>query len=192
MIQSKNILKVIDNFKKVLPMAKMEGHLNMAAPEVNCRGHICGTVHCHGGWYAVAACSLKRKITFDTGANKMARDLGFFNAEKLEDWMCDHPEIWGNSHAHSIFSWETAFYHEEKRPIGAENLQHIIDHWQEVYERLRALEQLQNTVSKEPEAQECDATGDAIITERWENKTSSFTKLIPIPSEVLDSIKEKV
>lgn len=46
-------------------------------------------------------------------------------------------------------------------------------------------------LSKEPNVQECDATRPIVVPSAWPNKSSSFTNLIPIPSEVMDVKKVK-
>ncbi len=150
---SSQVLSVINNFLKVLPLAKKEGHLNMAEYRVQSKdgcslggSHTCGTVHCHAGWYAIAN---KEKIGFthkdgyvgfDKGYNVMCADLGFKYDKGLRLWADQNPEIWGNDSGERMFYSAGAFIHPIKRPNGALNLQHIIDHWQEVYERLLILE----------------------------------------------------
>lgn len=86
----KQVQKVIDNFKKVLPMAIKDNHLMMMEGDVNMQ-HKCGTVHCHGGWYAIAVCNLKEPLDFTAGANRMAQDLGFENMGVLENWANEYP-----------------------------------------------------------------------------------------------------
>lgn len=64
---------VIDNLKKVLPLAVRERHLNMMEPDAKSENHECGTIHCFGGWYAVAACDHSEVyLGYDDGANEMA------------------------------------------------------------------------------------------------------------------------
>lgn len=140
-MKSENILKVIENFKKVLPMAKLERHLKMSESSVN-YNHTCGTIHCHAGWYAVAVCDLSADLNFRNGANILAEHLGYDDLFDIMNNM--DKKIWGNDFAIQMFTREIAFYHPEKRPHGAENLQHIIDHWTEVYERVKTKELLSN------------------------------------------------
>ena len=145
---SKQILTVINNFKKVLPLATREWHLNMSETRVNNCGHKCGTIHCHAGWYAIAKnLHEKREVSFTHGAIQMSIDLGHKGDmdSSLINWADKNPEIWGNNDGDGMFSTRRAFSHPTKRPEGAENLQHIIDHWTEVYERVLAIE------NKEPE-----------------------------------------
>jgi len=127
--------RVIDNLKKVLPMATMEKSLNMNQTRVNNHGHICGTVHCLGGWYAVGVCNLSEEIGYREGARKMSQDLGFEDDDSLEEWCEANPDIWGNKNGYGIFSDEHAFT-SPSRPHGAFTLQHIIDHLEEVRDRL--------------------------------------------------------
>lgn len=126
---------VIDNFRKVLPMAVQENHLDMLEEDVNLDGYKCGTVHCHGGWYAVATLDLNQSLDFSDGATKMAEHLGFDNYLSLEDWAEENPGLWGNSRGETMFVFPSAFK-SESRPEGAQNLQDIIDHWSEVQSRL--------------------------------------------------------
>lgn len=147
MIKSENIIKVINNFKSVLYMATSKDHLRMGVAFVNQGGHTCGTVHCHGGWYAIATLMDVIKVNavdYGDGANKMAEDIGFdvsFSVgEPLCTWAKKHPELWGNNNGEYMFSAAMAFYHKDKRPCGAMNLEDIINHWEDVYERVRATE----------------------------------------------------
>lgn len=138
--KSTDILKVIKNLKKVLPQATRKRHLDMGECMVNKHDYECGTRHCLAGWYAVATCNTKNALDFVDGVNKMVKHLGFPNENEFSKWASTNPQIWGNEDGYGIFSDKDAFYNKEKRPEGAENLQHIIDHWEEVYERIKKLE----------------------------------------------------
>lgn len=141
---SKAVFEVVERFKSVLPLATLPRHLQMGVSKVNECGHECGTVHCHGGWYAVAVLPIAdAEFGFQDGSERMAKDLGFESDMQLEEWASKFPEIWGNERAMGMFCDCTAFIHIKKRPRGALNLQHIIDHWQEVGERLLDLEKSQ-------------------------------------------------
>lgn len=138
---SEAVLNVINNFKKVLPLAKRYDHLDMKAISV------CGTIHCHGGWYAVATCDLRKieDLYFTHGVVQMEIDLGLEHIKgslffSLQYWAVANHYLWGNECGGLMFKDALAFYHKDKRPFGAQNLQHIIDHWTEVYERLLLLE----------------------------------------------------
>jgi len=127
---------VIDNFKKVLPMAIEENHLDMQNPFVNSGNHTCGTTHCHGGWYAIAVFNTKlKKVNYHDGAAMIAEHLGFANEGFLEEWAYNHPVTWGNLNGNEMFTDAIAF-ESRTRPKGAQNLQDIIDHWEEVKNRL--------------------------------------------------------
>lgn len=136
---SAQVLTVIDNFKKVLPLAVQPDHLDMWVTGVNMNGHACGTVHCHGGWYAVATLPHNKGLGYLDGAQKMATDLGFNNSLGLKDWAYNDIDIWGNTIGGEMFCNKKAFA-SDTRPNGAENLQHIIDHWTEVYNRIKQTE----------------------------------------------------
>jgi hypothetical protein len=142
--KSENILKVIKTFEKVLPSAKKRGHLDMTEPKVR----ECGTVHCHGGWFAVAVCDLKKGVDYIDGANEMARMLGFAFYLDLESWARDEEKIWGNDAGALMFSDSSAFQ-SEKRPEGAKSLQDIVDHWKEVYERVVKFEKAKRRKERE-------------------------------------------
>lgn len=151
---SEQVQKVIDNLVSVLPLtfnkkgAVRKGHLDMAEGDVkNMCGdeeiHTCGTTHCHGGWYAVAACDTTRNyVDYMHGADKMARDLGFRNSGDLERWADTTRDIWGNESGYDMFDayGEMAFYDKTCRPKGAKKLSDIIDHWRGVKKRLEELE----------------------------------------------------
>lgn len=140
---SSQVLKVINNFKMVLPIAKTEDNLDFY--ECGLQKEKCGTVCCHGGWYSVASKIFRNKHTSDfylDGAIKMAKDLGFRRWEELITWAEDNSEIWGNVNGVDMFTVVgSVSFISKSRPEGAQKLQHIIDHWTEVYERLLAIEQ---------------------------------------------------
>ena len=103
---------VIDNFKKVLPFTEKDPkkHLNMLEACVKNSSHECGTVHCVGGWYAVATCDLTEQyITYAQGADHMAEDLGFDCFHSVSCWARDNPQIWGNQHGYVMFSAPEAY-----------------------------------------------------------------------------------
>lgn len=136
-VKSKDVMKVIKNFRKVLPMAPSRQNLNMGLSHIYIDR--CGTVCCHGGWYAIATSNIGDKTSFLQGAIRMAEDLRIAN-NLITQWAANNPEIWGNSDGLYMFSAPYAFFHKEKRPQGARTLQDIVDHWTDVYERLKALE----------------------------------------------------
>lgn len=135
---SQQILRVINNFKKVLPLTTLPAHLQMMEGAVNIN-HSCGTVHCHGGWYAVAACNVDEPLCFTDGAKKLSNDLSFNDWFALELWARNNYTIWGNNYGENMFSGRIAFKSSDRKD-GAMNLQHIIDHWTEVYERILKIE----------------------------------------------------
>lgn len=160
-VKSENILTVVNNFKKLPSYTMLDrvirkrGVLNMDRSSVNQGGYKCGTTHCHGGWYAVAACNLTRSLTYVEGAEQMANDLGFNSTWGLKTWASTHPELWGNYAGNAMFSDQSAFT-SKKRPNGAKNLKDIIQHWTEVYERVLAkeLEEKKNKLLSEPPVNE--------------------------------------
>jgi len=136
---------VIDNFIRILPMAAHEGALDMSEGSIDEKNQ-CGTISCHGGWYAIAClkeCEEKfpevtpRFIDFVEGANLMAMHMGFEHSDALEDWAASSPKVWGNEDGHSMFSacGVMAFF-SPTRPDGANTLADIVEHWKEVQDRL--------------------------------------------------------
>lgn len=149
MITSKRIETVLNNFAKVIQQFP-KGILNMHESKVN-YGHTCGTVHCHGGWYAVAKMSpiknvIPSFVTYTDGANTMAEDLGFTSYAKLFAWTDSNREIWGNVNGRNMFTSICAFTPGDKS--HANNLQDIYDHWAEVHDRLYLEEQLIKQLDK--------------------------------------------
>lgn len=194
---SQQVLTVINNFKKVLPKAIGEDALDMMATNV------CGTIHCHAGWYGVSVISRWRKVlsfghlSFTSGAEMMAKDLGFESMEHLKVWAKGNDSIWGHYLGEGMFSSANAFYNKNKRPLGALNLQHIIDHWTEVYERLLALEN-QDKVD-DIEIGKIEPTHDPIIERPFPaDKIKKEYVVVKISESILDgevvvkNIKEQV
>jgi hypothetical protein len=130
---------VIDNLKSVLPMAIQEqNHFDMMQGTVACAGAICDTVHCIGGWYAIATDIYKDKAatSYSHGAEKMAEDLGFFHdhpiihaRENLTNWAFKNPDIWGNPYGNGMFCDELAYN-------NAGTLGEAINHLESVRDRL--------------------------------------------------------
>jgi hypothetical protein len=144
--RAEDVLKVIRNLETVLPYAKEDHQLDMEEIDVTCEEgeNLCGTVHCHGGWYAVAVKEWQKEpkstfISYTLGAGKMARDLGFEWMTDLEHWAEEHPRLWGNIHGAGVFSNPMAFQ-SPTRPNGARNVRDIVEHWKEVHARILALE----------------------------------------------------
>lgn len=92
-------------------MATQPNHLNMMEGSVNnLEGHTCGTVHCVGGWYAIATIDLsKRVVDYHDGGHEMAKHLGFSDRDKLIDWAHSNRDIWGNSNGSGMFCDEDAY-----------------------------------------------------------------------------------
>lgn len=156
---STQVQKVIDTFKLVLPMIKKDAQLHMQESHVNTAGHTCGTTHCHGGWYAIGYLGLKKQgflqgilfpqqqVNFQDGTRFMCEDLGIGTDyyHNVSIWANANPIIWGNSTGAQMFSSPYAFYSKD-RPYGAKSVQHIIDHWTEVRDRLITLEQIESVL----------------------------------------------
>lgn len=152
-VKSENIKKVIDLLKSVLPQAKRDRSFNMMQGNTVCN-NLCETVHCVGGWFAIALRMHYgvESLDYTKGADKMAEILEFTNSNisypsyfshpmtKMSIYFTNNEEIWGNDFANAMFADKLAYYHPVKRPRGARNLQHVIDHWEEVYLRVYALE----------------------------------------------------
>lgn len=180
--KSEDILKVIGVFEKVLPMAKIDNHLDMMQGSVSGGFSVCGTVHCHGGWYLIGKLGKPNKYTnFFDGIKEMSKDLGLDNGSYMagfsgiSDWAIENPNLWGNSNGRGVFSDRIAFISSD-RPNGAQNLQHIIAHWKEVYERVKAME---NSQSQTPEPQpEVHPTKTKEVI-RYVSVSASLKKQIP-------------
>ena len=119
----------------------------------------CGTVACHGGWYALMTARTANNYRWHTNENlgykilrndkdipvgflagrrQMAQDLGFETPEELEDWARHNPEIWGNIHGLRMFASNTAFGIPNDDTM---TLKQIARHWHNVADRLEELEQ---------------------------------------------------
>lgn len=145
--RSKDVKQVVDLLKSVLPQG---GRLNMLITECNVDKNGCGTVCCVGGWFAIAlglpkyqGRGVKNKssylhISYSTGADMMGRILGFKDRKDLQKWAQENQEIWGNSGGYVMFADRYAYKSKSKQ--RANNLQDVIDHWQDVCNRLYALE----------------------------------------------------
>lgn len=133
--------KVIDNFYCVLPFALQEQSLDMLEFRVNTGAHECGTVHCVGGWYAIAVYQETafrgRGLTYEKGANRLALDLGFNHQYYIREWALNSPELWGNPHGFDMFSHAKAYDHGNG---PAKTLADVIHHFEFVADRCRKFE----------------------------------------------------
>jgi hypothetical protein len=110
---------VIKKLKSVRDDAIKEGAFHMDEARVYSGGdkYECGTVHCVGGWYAVA--NLNRKfikdkfnegfVGFTDGAELMAQDLGFRYRHYLKNWAEQNPKIWGNEKGCFMFGSASSY-----------------------------------------------------------------------------------
>lgn len=181
--KSDDVLKVIENLRKVAIFASFEDSLDMHKGDITGLPMVfsCGTTHCHGGWYAVAVMPfwkrMSRSVGFSDGAKLMAEHLGFSSQSELQDWARYNPKTWGNPNGDYMFCDESAFL-SSKRPKGAKRFIDIIHHWEDVYERLVKLEnsesikKVENTredITPELAKMPVDETIDAILKHSYEN-----------------------
>ena len=132
---------VIKKLQLVRDDAIKEGAFNMNVWRVYDDHHECGTVHCVGGWYAVANWRRqaikdkfnKGRVTYEHGADLMAKDLGFFDRDCLVGWANDNPKIWGNKYGFEMFTGKLAYSNK-----GFEG---VIAQWELVKQNLIELEQ---------------------------------------------------
>ena len=112
---------VIRKLKSVRGQAIKKDAFNMSEAIAYIKNrHECGTVHCVGGWYAIANLDRpeikdrfkKGFVGYSDGADLMAKDLGFANRDCLQTWAFDNPEIWGNPRGGSMFAYESAYDNE--------------------------------------------------------------------------------
>lgn len=180
---SKSVRKIVALLTSILPMAISEEHLDMNQGFIcTTEDHICGTTNCHGGWYAISKGLHYRRerrflrkdriiptgADFSDGIRQMTKDLGFSTVgDPLLRWVTTHPDIWGNCYGGRMFLHPSAFYHPVSRPLGAQCLQHIIDHWSEVATRLERMEQ-DVEISNPPVTAE-----GLLFSLEWESETAS-------------------
>lgn len=94
--------------------------------------HVCGTVACHGGWWAI---DQGTEGDYEDGAESIARFLGFLSYFDLEDWAHEHPDLWGNENGWSMFCDESAFDCTDENIT----LWKIGVHWLKVAERVEEI-----------------------------------------------------
>ena len=138
---AKQIETILVTFEKVLPKAQKKRQFDIFECKVNQYGHVCGTVHCVGGWYAVAACDLSKHVDYIHGASQMANDLGFISLYYFRDFFRQQPNLWGNDNGYYMFSNQKAYTPGNKRK--ASSLRDVYDHWVEVWMRFLILEEFE-------------------------------------------------
>lgn len=101
---------------------------------VNCDGHKCGTVHCVGGWFAVALCDLNSPLNYQDGADAFAEILGFQKYMDMKYWADINRNMWGNSNGLSMFSLSMAYRNNGGR--DSRTMQDVLNHWRRVAQRI--------------------------------------------------------
>lgn len=109
------------------------------------QGEECGTVACHGGWYAIAATDFYwgndglakrdgRPVSYTEGADCLARDIGLGCLAGLKQWAAKHPDIWGNIYGAEMF-------YRTSRAFGPGDItvQDVIAHWRGVADRIERM-----------------------------------------------------
>ena len=165
-LKSENLLKVINNFKKMTPFVE-KGKFDINEPHVSSKrdGHQCGTVHCVAGWYLLARewdgksfflklvnriCGLRsnKDISYEFGILAIYEDLKLGPNLKDDD---DHyaeieihdamePYWWDKFKVDDMFySWR-GYLDEEAEDI--EDVEEftwelVIERWEEAYNNLK-------------------------------------------------------
>lgn len=118
---------VIDNLNRVVTQYGAYSHDEFDMGQglaSNGSGEICGTVHCIGGWYAIATLQpFSSKTEYSHGASRMARDLGFEHYQDLREWAHVNPVMWGNRYGYEMFFAERAYNDANTLP---EAIAHLI------------------------------------------------------------------
>lgn len=123
------VAKLLRPISNTHPLNMMEGSVK----EVN----VCGTYLCHGGaYYAAKGMIYSIGDYYETGADEMARDLGFKSTDDLEWWAVKNPLLWLNNNGNSMFAGRCAFINS-KHPDGAETIADIADHWEMVGDAIK-------------------------------------------------------
>jgi len=97
-------------------------------------GYDCGTIHCAGGWFAVALCDTQKEISFTDGADIFASIIGMKDRWSLRRWAHNSPSIWGNTNGFELFDKNIAY--ADKGKIGSRTMQDVLNHWRRVAQRI--------------------------------------------------------
>ena len=139
-----------EQFKEV----GIDAQIDMMNPHLD--DNDCGTVGCHGGWYALGKSNVgtnhHRLDSFQSsyvkGAAMMSKDLGLvskhtmhvYAQDKLEQWADENPEQWGNIYGDSMFASIESFFLQGEFQIGqhrdTEDLSFFGDWWSGVADRI--------------------------------------------------------
>lgn len=103
------------------------GAITIGKMKRDVRDEYCQTVACVGGWYWLA-CYPDSEFTqepgygfpvvhtargvireFTSGADLLARHLGFGNQAMMEDWAAENPDVWGNDDGCDLFCTTEAY-----------------------------------------------------------------------------------
>ena len=136
------IRKVAARLQSVMPRDGSGGQVDMQESEVD--RNQCGTPVCHGGWYALACYAEGRlqneTLDYGVGVLSMAEDLGFDDDVYLAAWAQGNTGLWGNDVGAFMFSSPRSFGFKHGPGESKLTLQHIIDHWLAVADRIEALD----------------------------------------------------
>ena len=148
-LKSKNLLKVINNLKKIAPSVE-KGELCMAERYVSsfARRHLCGSVHCIAGWYFLSKVWEKktpylnegRDVTYGDGLALVAEDL--FDKATIEnsieiDYLMS-PYWWKKIDSFSLFYQERAYLTDSESLNDVKlTWDRVVDRWEQAYNNLK-------------------------------------------------------
>ena len=139
-MKAKDLKTIIITMKHVAGDKDLK--LNMNRSCVQDESHDCGTIHCFAGWYLIAAELEKGK---ELSAKMFLKNMGFEDGVRainkvlkvsLPFWAGKNPKLWGNRGGGDAFFGRGAFK-SEKRPNGANSINDIVDHLEDVYWRIK-------------------------------------------------------
>ena len=75
-----------------------------------------------------------KSLTYQDGANTLAKDLDFNNKSHLQAWADDNPAIWGNKYGIHMFTSGMAYINVQAEKT---TIKDVIDHFRSVSVRMR-------------------------------------------------------
>ena len=150
MITSQRIQTVIDTLKKALGRPV---DMEATCAEFDDKFEYCGTPACVAGHYAIASHQHRPRfhsfnpfmphprgghlLSYQSGANWMAEDLGFADSTHLEAWANDNPCLWGNIYGHNMFKPFSSSETYGGKCGDEITMAMVVKHWEGVRDRVQ-------------------------------------------------------
>ena len=144
------VAKILESATRHHTNTTLDMHAGIIVQTMN-RDEACKTVACMAGCYLIGkiqkpifkayTCGTNilvndkgRALTYQDGANTLARDLDFNDKSHLKAWADDNPTIWGNKYGIHMFTSVIAYNNVQTEKA---TIRDVINHFHSISDRMR-------------------------------------------------------